>query len=64
MVKINGEEKDIAGINLAQYLRGEGYDKNRVVVEINLNIIPKDKLDGVILQENDTVEILQFVGGG
>ena len=32
MVTINGEQKDLAGQNLYQYLSNEGFDLNRVVV--------------------------------
>ncbi|WP_099188677.1 sulfur carrier protein ThiS [Tepidibacter mesophilus] len=35
-----------------------------IVVEVNLNIIPKDKYDSTNLHENDKVEIINFVGGG
>lgn len=44
MVKINGEEKDLAGQNLYHYLQSEGFEIERVVVERNLEIVPKDEL--------------------
>ena len=44
MVTINGEQKDIAGQNLYQYLKEAGFDLDRVVVERNLDIVPKDGL--------------------
>ncbi len=64
MVTINGEQKDIAGKNLFKYLTDEGYDLSRVVVERNLEIIPKDKIDSVTIQDEDAIEVLRFVGGG
>ena len=64
MVTVNGEQKDIAGKNLHQYLLEAGYDLNRVVVERNLEIIPKDELDTITIQEEDSIEVLRFVGGG
>lgn len=64
MVTVNGEQKDIAGRNLFQYLLDEGYDLNRVVVERNLVILQKDFLEKIIIEEEDTIEVLQFVGGG
>ena len=36
MVKINGEDKDIAGKNLLEYLNEAGYKSEWVVVERNL----------------------------
>lgn len=64
MVKINGEEKAIAGKNLLEYLKETGFEPERVVVEQNLNIIPKDQLGNVIIQDKDVIEVLRFVGGG
>lgn len=64
MVKINGEEKEIAGKNLLEYLKEAGFDPERVVVERNLDIIPKDELGNTIIQDEDVIEVLRFVGGG
>lgn len=64
MVTINGEQKDLAGHNLYQYLSNEGFDLNRVVVERNLEIIPKEILAEIQIEENDSIEVLNFVGGG
>ncbi|MZH17466.1 sulfur carrier protein ThiS [Clostridium sp. BIOML-A1] len=64
MVKINGEEKEIAGKNLLEYLKEAGFEPERVVVERNLDIIPKDELGNTIIQDEDVIEVLRFVGGG
>lgn len=64
MVTINGEQKDLAGQNLYQYLSNKGFDLNRVVVERNLEIIPKEILAEIQIEENDSIEVLNFVGGG
>lgn len=64
MVKINGEEKEIAGKNLLEYLKEAGFEPERVVVERNLDIIPKDELGNAIIQDEDVIEVLRFVGGG
>ena len=64
MVKINGEEKEIAGKNLLEYLKEAGFEPERVVVERNLYIIPKDELGNTIIQDEDVIEVLRFVGGG
>ena len=42
MVKINGEDKEIAGRNLLEYLNEAGFETERVVVEKNLEIIPEE----------------------
>ena len=64
MVKINGEEKEIAGKNLLEYLKEAGFEPERVVIERNLDIIPKDELGNTIIQDEDVIEVLRFVGGG
>ena len=64
MVKINGEERTLAGKNLLEYLKESGFEPERVVVERNLEIIPQEKLGNVIIQDEDAIEVLRFVGGG
>ncbi len=64
MVKINGEEKTLAGQNLLAYLQEAGFEPERVVVERNLEIVPKEQLAQVVIQDEDVIEVLRFVGGG
>ena len=64
MVKINGEELNIAGKTIAEYLASINYDPKRIAVERNGDIVPKAKYDETILQDGDNIEIVSFVGGG
>lgn len=65
MITINGEETTLLpGLSVREYLLKAGYKAEHVVVEKNLEIIPKDKYDEEILCDGDTVEILTFMGGG
>lgn len=64
MVRINGEEKSLAGMNLLEYLKDAGYQPEKIVVERNLEIIPRNQLQNTVIQENDSIEVLSFVGGG
>ena len=64
MVRINGEEKAIAGRTLLEYLKTSGFEPDKVVVERNLEIVPRDELGNVTIQEEDSIEVLRFVGGG
>ena len=64
MAVINGEDVSASGKPLLQYLMETGYDSSRVVVERNLEIVPQDQLEAVIIQDEDSIEILRFVGGG
>ena len=51
-------------MNLLEYLKEAGFEPERVVVERNLDIIPKDELGNTIIQDEDVIEVLRFVGGG
>ena len=64
MVKINGEAKEIAGKNLLEYLKENGYNSEHLVVERNLEIIQKEQFGSVTIQDEDVIEVLRFVGGG
>jgi len=64
MVKINGEELNMAEKTIAEYLVVTNYDSGRIAVERNGDIVPKVKYGETILQDGDTVEVVSFVGGG
>ena len=64
MVKINGELFDVAGISVKAYLFDSGYDLTRVAVELNGEILPKSQYENTYLNDNDSVEVVSFVGGG
>ena len=64
MVKINGEEMDIAGKTVAEYLATTRYDPRRIAVERNGDIVPKVQYSETVLKDGDCVEVVSFVGGG
>ena len=64
MVKINGESFDIAGKTLAEYLVSTQYNPTRIAVERNGEIVPKAKYGETVLEEDDVIEVVNFVGGG
>ncbi len=64
MIKINGEELDIAGTTLAEYLTSAKYNLMRIAVERNGDIVPKAKYGETVLHDGDNIEIVSFVGGG
>jgi sulfur carrier protein len=64
-VTVNGKNEQVEDhTSLDHYISGKNLDPKTVVVELNMDIIPQDKLSETILQDNDTLEILRFVGGG
>lgn len=64
MVIINGEARDAAGKTVLFWLKEAGFQPERVVVERNREILAREALDQILLEDGDKVEILKFVGGG
>ena len=64
MVKVNGKTLDIAGMTLSEYLSTTTYDVKRIAVERNGDIVPKATYEAVVIEDEDTIEVVSFVGGG
>jgi sulfur carrier protein len=65
IIFLNGKRKEVApGTALLFLLAERGYKPGQVVIELNQAIIARAKYGETVLTENDTVEILEFVGGG
>lgn len=62
---VNGKALDIpSGITIQQLLEKLGICPEKVVVEVNREIIAKENYKEMLLHEGDKVEIVSFVGGG
>jgi thiamine biosynthesis protein ThiS len=62
---INGEERSFdPPLTLAALVQRLGMKTDRVAVELNLDIVPRDQWPAQQLSEGDRLEIVQFVGGG
>jgi sulfur carrier protein len=62
---VNGQRKNFsAPLNVEQLLTFLKLKRDRVVVELNREILTADKYVDIELQDDDTLEIIQFVGGG
>ncbi len=64
MVRVNGEELDLAGRTLEQYLAEADYDRKRIAVERNGELVPRARYGETVLLEGDLLEVVSFVGGG
>lgn len=64
MVKVNGEQMDLAGKTVAEMLMQLGGEQTRIAVERNEEIVPKAAYAETVLQDGDAVEVVRFVGGG
>jgi thiamine biosynthesis protein ThiS len=67
-LQINGEARDFsdspAPFTLAALVETLGMTADRVAVELNLDIVPRDRWTETALSEGDRLEIVHFVGGG
>ena len=62
---INGERRDLPGLpNVAALVEHLGMKGDRVAVELNLEIAPRDRWSTTPLKDGDRLEIVHFVGGG
>jgi thiamine biosynthesis protein ThiS len=64
-VALNGEEREIpAGLTIHGLLDHLGLDVRAVVVERNREIVRRHEYESVPVEPGDTLELVQFVGGG
>ena len=64
-IQLNGTSYEInTGTNLNELLHRLRIQKNKVAIEINGEIVEKNKYPKIILNKNDKVEIVHFIGGG
>lgn len=62
---INGKNLAIYnGVTVKELLKKLNLLENKVVVEIDKNIILREDFQEVKLYENNKIEIISFVGGG
>tara|TARA_B110000014_G_scaffold238523_1_gene205234 strand:- start:119 stop:337 length:219 start_codon:yes stop_codon:yes gene_type:complete len=64
-IQLNGDPFEInIGSNLDELLNKLKVEKNKVAIEVNGEIVHKDKYPNFILNKDDKVEIVHFIGGG
>lgn len=63
---INGEERtfDPPVSTLAALVETLGMKSDRVAVELNRDIVPRDRWSETPLKDGDRLEVVHFVGGG
>lgn len=64
-VLLNGREEIVhEAATLAGLIAAKKLDPATIIVEYNHDLVQREAWDGLLLQENDRIEILRFVGGG
>ena len=64
MAEINGKYEEINNVNLLDYLIENKYRVDRVVVDLNGDIVKKADFEKINVKNTDKIEIVCFVGGG
>jgi thiamine biosynthesis protein ThiS len=67
-LQINGEEREFdvssASFTLAALVEQMGMKSDRVAVELNRDIVPRNSWAETSLKDGDRLEVVHFVGGG
>ena len=64
-VCVNGMKREVAkGTTLQELIELFKVNQKSVVLELNREVVDRSSFSATRLEEDDTVEIVQFVGGG
>ena len=64
-IKLNGKSSTIdKNISLKKYINTIKIPIKKVAIELNHQIVDKNRLNKIKLKNNDTIEIVHFIGGG
>ena len=64
-IKINGKISIInENLSLSIFLKELKIPLKKVAIELNREIIDKNKINKIKLKKNDKIEIVHFIGGG
>jgi thiamine biosynthesis protein ThiS len=62
---INGDDREFSSAStLAELLHHLEMKPDRVAVELNRELVPRDRWPATPLRDGDRLEIVHFVGGG
>ncbi|MDE5648725.1 MAG: sulfur carrier protein ThiS [Oscillospiraceae bacterium] len=64
-MKINGKEVKLENQTvLSGILENQGFNLLKIAVMKNGDIVPKAEYDKTLINDNDSLEVVSFVGGG
>jgi thiamine biosynthesis protein ThiS len=64
-IRLNGDPYELAGpLSVSALLEALDIDPRRVAVELNLVVLKRAAFATTMIQAGDTMEIVNFVGGG
>ncbi|ADR34263.1 sulfur carrier protein ThiS [Sulfuricurvum kujiense DSM 16994] len=64
-IKVNGELREVSpGSTMLDLIRSLGLEERVMASALNMEIVKQDRWGDAVLKEGDTIELLDFVGGG
>ena len=64
-IRVNGEVRQWERpVTVRELLAGLGIPPQTVVVELNLRIVPRERIGEEMIAAGDSLEIIRLVGGG
>ena len=64
-MKVNGEQIQLTkATTLEEFLKEQGYNIQRIAIERNDEIVPRENFSDVMLNDSDIIEVVHFMGGG
>jgi len=61
---INGEPRSVTADSLIALVEQLGMKPDRVAIELNREVVPRDRWPQTPLKDGDQLEVVHFVGGG
>lgn len=62
---LNGQKHNIeSNITLKEMLINLNIEQKNIIAEVNGEVVTKDNFSNKIINENDIIELVRFVGGG
>jgi thiamine biosynthesis protein ThiS len=65
-ITVNGEKRVglTSPLTVAELIEQLGINPKSIIVELNFEIVTKNKVSETKVQDGDTIEIIRLVGGG
>ena len=64
-IQLNGKILKISkNLTVRNLLKKYKLNENKIAIELNGTILPKQRYNMKIIKNNDKIEIVQFIGGG
>ncbi len=63
-ITINGKPEEMQADTIMDVLKQKDIDPHMVAVELNTQIVERDRLEATNVQDGDTLEFLFYMGGG